>query len=275
MASAAWNFTKGASFQVAFGLGNSGSLRMQATATETQLVRVQLPDSLTVFNSFTHIIQAGFVAGGLTSHFDLTYNNQVLTALTKCVARFGSSGRTRATVAAWLKSLVAPRDDPSIHNEASVLATNIMTEAAIPGTASIPQNAIPAGLTGDAFWKIGKVLFTVSILPQIEASAFNDLPGLVIGGNAQKCRGDFFAGAMIDAIGTLRAARAITSCLTPDATTTIYYLAIPRKNGGIYLLATLSNGFEFPALGDRTAEDVDGKVRASIVVALSKLEAAK
>ena len=275
ISSPAWNFTKGASFQVTFGLGDRESLRTQATADEPQLVRVQLPDSLSVFKAFTNIIQVGFVAGGLTSHFDLTYSNQVLTALTKCVVRYGASSQSRAAIAAWLKSSVAPKsntsDDASIHNEASALATNIMTETEIPKAASIPQNEVPAGLTGDAFWKVGKILFTLSILSQNETPPVNDLPGLIIGGDAQKCRGDLFAGAMIDVIGTLRVARAITNCLTPEATTTIYYLAIPRKKGGVYLLATLTSDFEMPALGQQTAEEVDRKIRGSIIVALSKL----
>jgi hypothetical protein len=275
ISSPAWNFIKGASFQVAFGLGDSGSLRLQAIATEPQLVRVQLPNSLSVFKSFTRIIQAGFAAGGLTSRFDLAYNNQVLTALTKCVARYGSSGRSHAAVAAWLKSLVAPSNDASIHNEASALATNIMADGAISNAASIPQNTIPAGLTGDAFWKVGKILFSVSIVPQIEVSLFDDLPGLIIGGDAQKCRGDLFAGAEIDVDRTLRVARVITNCLTSEATTTIYYFVVPRKKGGVYLFETVTNGFELAALGEHTAAEVDEKVRASISVALSQLDAVK
>jgi hypothetical protein len=279
LSSPAWNFTKGASFQVAFGLGDRGNLRLQAVATEAQLVQVQLPDSLTTFESFRRVIQIGFIAGGLTSNFDLTYNNQVLTALTKCVVRYGAFSRSRAAITAWLKSSVGPKsntiNDASIHNEASALATNIMTEVAIPNAASVPQNEIFAGLAGDAIWKVEKLLFTVSILPHTETSVVDDLPRLIIGGDAQKCRGDLFSGAKIDVIGPLRVARAITNCLTSQTTTTVYYLAIPRKQGGVYLLATVTNGFEITALGGQTAEDVDNKIRASIIVAISKLDEVK
>jgi hypothetical protein len=52
-------------------------------------------------------------------------------------------------------------------------------------------------------------------------------------------------------------------------------LAIPRKQGGVYLLATVTNGFEITALGEQTAEDVDNKIRASIIAALSKLDEVK
>ena len=278
LSSPAWNFTKGASFQIAFGLGDRGNLRAQTVATEAQLVQVQLPDSLALFESFRRTIEISFIAGGLTSRFDLAFNNQVLTALTKCVVRYGASPRSRAAISAWLKSSVGPKsntnNDASIHNEASALATNIMTEATIPKAASMPQNEIPRGLPGDAIWKVEKLLFTVSILSN-ETSALDDLPSLIIGGDAQKCRGDLFAGAIIDVVGTLRVARAITNCLTSEATTTVYYVAVPRKQGGAYLLSTVTNGFEIKALGEQTAEEVDSKVRAAIVVALSKLDAAK
>jgi hypothetical protein len=66
---------------------------------------------------------------------------------------------------------------------------------------------------------------------------------------------------MIDVIGALRVARAITNCLTPETTITNYYLAIPRKKGGVYLLAALISGFEIMALGRQTAEEVDRKIR--------------
>ena len=192
--------------------------------------------------------------------------------------RYGASPRSRTAIAAWLKSSVDPKsntnNDPSIHNEASALATNIMTEATIPKAASMPKNEIPLGLPGDAIWKVEKLLFTVSILSN-ETSTLDDLPSLIIGGDAQKCRGDLFAGAIIDVVGTLRVARAITNCLTSEATTTVYYVAIPRKQGGVYLLSTVTNGFEITALGEQTAEEVDSKVRSAIVVALSKLDAAK
>lgn len=278
LSSPAWNFIKGSSFQVAFKLGDRGNLRAQTVATEAQLVQVQLPDSLALFESFRRTVEMSFIAGGLTSRFDLAFNNQVLTALTKCVVRNNASPRSHAAITTWLKSSVDPKsrtnNDVSIHNEAAALATNIMTESTIPKAASMPQNSVPAGLTGDAFWKVDKLFFTVSILSH-ETSALDDIPNLIIGGDAQRCRGDLFAGAKIDVFGTLRVARAITNCLTQEATTTVYYLAVPRKLGGIYLLATVTNGFELTALGEQTAEDVDAKVRASIVVALAKLDTAK
>jgi len=274
LSSPAWNFTKGASFPVTFGLGNRRYFRQRAVATDAQLMRVQLPDSLTIFESLRRIIQIELVAGGLTSQFNMTFSNQVLTALTRCVVRYGASSRSRSAIAAWLKSSIsaaaAVSSDPAIGNEAAALATNVMTEAAIPKAASLKPDEFPAGVTGDAVWKAGTILFTVSILPQNEAPEISDLPYLIIGGDAQKCRGDFFSGAMLDVIESLRVARAFINCQTQQATTSVYYLAVPRKQGGLYLLSTITSGFELAVPGEQTARDIDSKIRASITMALSK-----
>jgi hypothetical protein len=274
LSSPAWKFTKGASFPVAFGFGNRGYSRLRAVATEAQLVRVKLPDSLSAFEALRSIIQLKLVAGGLTTHFDLTNNNQVLTALTQCVSRYGATSRSRADSAAWLKLLSShgPDNNLSIPKEASALAANVMTEAAIPKAASLKPSEVPAGLTGDAFWSADKTLFTVTILPRNEAPDIANIPGLIIGGDAQKCRGDFFSGSMFDTINKLRVARAFTNCQSPQSTTSIYYLAVPRKQGGLYLLTTFTNGFEIAAPGQPTARDIDRKIRDSIRIALSKLQ---
>ena len=270
LSSPSWNFTKGASFPVTLGLGNRGYIRQRAIATDAQLVRVQLPDNLAVFEALRKILQIDVVAGGLTTKFNLTYGNQVLTALTRCVGRYAASARSRAAIAVWLKSPAGADADSKIQHEAAVLATNIMAEVAIPNAVNLKPDEIPAGVPGDAVWKAGAILFTVSILPQKEMSEIDELTNLIIGGDAQKCRGDFFSGATLDATEAVRIARTFTNCQTPQATTSVYYLAVPRKQGGLYLLAIITSGFEITAAGEKTARDVDGKIRTSLPIALSK-----
>jgi hypothetical protein len=274
-----WTFTKGASFLVSFKVGDHENFKFHAKASEANLVRVELPDSLAVFDSFRRAIQIGFAAGGLTSHFDLTYGPQVLMGLTKCVVRYGTSPQDRAEISTWQKSFANHKpnivNDASIHKEASDLAANIMTEAQISKASSLPQKEVPTGLTGDAFWKIENSLFVVSIVSQSETPPVDNLPRIIIGDEAAKCHGDFFTGAVTEVIAALRVARVIANCVTPQTATTTYYLVVPRKQGGVYLLATLTNGFEIAALGGPTAEEIDGRVRGSVNVALSKLNASK
>jgi len=272
LSSPAWNFIKGASFDVTFVTGNRGYLRQRVIATDAHLVRVQLPDSLTIFGSFRRIFQIDLIAGGLTSHFNLTFNNQVLTALTRCIVR-GTSLQSRAAIAAWMKTIGSAAGnnvESSNYKEASALASNIMADVAMPNAANAKPNEIPNSLTGDAIWKVGSILFSVSILTQSEPSKIAELASIIIGADAQKCRGDFFSGAMLDNIKALRVARVYSTCQTLQATTSVYYLVIPRKQGGLYLLATFTSGIEITASGEQTASDFDSKIRSSITMALSK-----
>lgn len=270
-----WNFPKGAVFEVSFGTGNRNYFRQRVTAITPQLVRVQLPDTLTAFEAFRRIIRLELVAGGLTSSFDMGLTNQVLTELTRCVTRYRTTPKTKAAVAAWLKSPIGPaagpRTDPEAQKEATALATNIAAEVQIPKAASVKPNEIPSGTSGDAFWKFGDNLFTVSILPKDEAPEIGDLTDLIIGGDAQRCRGDFFSGAALDVINTIGVARAYTNCQMPQATISTYYFAIPRKQGGLYLLTTIATGVEVTPTGERNAKDIDGKIRATIMDALARM----
>jgi hypothetical protein len=270
-----WNFPKGAKFDVTLGIGNRSYIRQRVVAIEPQLVRVLLPDSVSAFEALRRIVQLELIAGGLTSRFNLGYSNAVLTALTRCVVRYGSTPKTRAAVAAWLKSSAGATDsagaNPEIQKEAAALAANIVFEAAIPKAVSLKPDDTPAGTSGNAIWKVGDNLFTVSILPRNDAPEIGDLADLIIGADAQKCRGDFFSGAMLDVIDTVGVTRAYTNCATPQATTAVYYFAIPRKRGGLYLLTSIARDVEVTPSGEKSIRDIDSKVRASIMTALSKL----
>jgi hypothetical protein len=270
-----WNFPKDAVFEVAFGTGDRNYFRQRVAALNGQLVRVQLPDTVNAFEAFRRMPRLEFVAGGLTSQFDMAYANQVLTALTQCVTKFGATTKSRAAIAAWLKSPIGPAarpsTDPDVQKEAAALATSIVSEAELSTAAGLKHAEIPAGTTGDAVWKVGENLFTISILPQNEAPEIGDITDLIIGGNAQKCRGDFFSGATLDVIDGVGMARAYTNCRTQEVTASTYYFAIPRKQGGLYLLTTIAGGVEVTPLGEKNAREIDGRLRAAITPALSKM----
>src|SRR5262245_50488635 len=126
-----WNFPKGAVFEVAFGTGSKSYFRQRVAALDAHLVRVQLPDTLSAFEAFRRIIRLELVAGGLTSSFDMTFINPVLTSLTRCVTRIGTTPKSRAAVAAWLKSPIGPAagrsTDPEAQKEAAALAASIVS----------------------------------------------------------------------------------------------------------------------------------------------------
>jgi hypothetical protein len=270
-----WNFPKGAAFDVSFGTGSRDYFRQRVTALDAKLVRVQLPDTVNAFEAFRRIIRLELVAGGLTSNFDMAFANQVLTALTRCVTRYGATAKSRAAITSWLRSSIGhasgPSDDPEVQKEATALATSIMSEAQIANAASVKPDDVPAGTDGDTVWKIGETLFTISILPRDETPEIADLSDLIIGGDAQKCRGDFFSGATLDVIETTGVARAYTNCQTQQASSSAYYFILPRKQGGLYLMTTATSGIEVTPTAEKNSKEIDGRVRATIMTALSKM----
>ncbi len=270
-----WNFPKGSQFEVAFGSTDRSYFRQRVAALEPQLVRVLLPDSVNSFEAFRRLPKLELVAGGLTTQFDLNYGNQVLAALVKCVQRYGTTVKSRAAVAAWLKSPIGPAagpsTDPDIQKEAASLAANILSEANITNATNLDPGKIPRDATSDAAWKIGDNIFTVSILQQSHMPEIGDLTDLIIGGDLQNCRGDFFSGAMLDIIETVNVARAYTNCQTLQNSASVYYFVAPRKQGGLYLLKTIVSGVEVTPTGEKNAKELDGKIRASFMPALAKL----
>jgi len=270
-----WNFPKGAAFEVAFGTGDRNYFRQRVTALDAKLVRVQLPDTVSAFEAFRRIGRLELAAGGLTSSFDMVYANQVLTALTRCVTRFGTTPKSRAAISAWLKSPIGPAsgpsDDPGVRTEAAALAASIASEAQLANIATVKPADGRASVDGDTVWKVGENLFTISILPKKEAPEIADLSDLIVGGDAQKCRGEFFSGATLDVIETVGVARAYTNCQTEQASVSTYYFILPRKQGGLYLVTSTPRVVVVTPTAEKNAREIDGRVRATIMTALSKM----
>ncbi|HET9717716.1 MAG TPA: hypothetical protein VFP60_16170 [Pseudolabrys sp.] len=276
LSSEAWNFPKGSSFEVAFGSGTGAHFRQRVAALEPQLLRVLLPDSINSFETFRRLVRLELVAGGLTTRFDTAYANLVLTALTKCVTRYGSTPRSRAAIAAFLKSPIgpasAPSSDPAILTETAELAKSLVAEANLPKAESLKPANVPDGMPGDAVWKIADAYMTVSVLPREHVpSEIGDLTDLIVGADAQKCRGDFFSGTTLDLIDAVNVARAYTNCETQQATSSIHYLLMPRAQGGLYLIRSIISGVEVTPVGERAVKELDAKIRGSIMAALAKM----
>ena len=190
--------------------------------------------------------------------------------------KYGATAKSKAAVAAFLKSPIGPAaeasSDPAILNETADLARAIISEGEIAKAAALKPNEAPVAVSGDAIWKVADNLLTISVLPKDEVPAeIGDLNDLIVGGDAQKCRGDFFAAAMLDLVENLSIARAHTSCQTQQAETSTYYFAMPRKKGGLYFLKVIATGVEVTPAGERALKELDAKVRGVIVAALAKL----
>jgi len=271
-----WNFPSGSKFDISFGNHELGFFRQRVAALDPQLLRVLLPDSVDSFGALRRLFKLDVVAGGLTTQFDLAYANHVLLALTQCVTKFGATAKNKAAVAAWLKSPVGPAaepsSDPAIQKEIADLAGEIVAEGEISKATALKPNDVPDGVRGDTVWKVGDNLFTLSVLPKDRVpSEIGDLNDLIAGGDAQKCRGDFFAATMLDVVANATIARAYTTCQTQQAATSTYYFAMPRKQGGLYFTKIIATGVEVPPTVERAIKDLDAKVRTVILPALAKL----
>jgi hypothetical protein len=271
-----WNFPKGSAFEVAFGNRDGGYFRQRVAALEPQLLRVLLADSVNSFEVFRRLYKLELVAGGITTQFDLGYANEVLLALTRCVMKYGPTPRSKAAIGAFLKSPIGPSaqagSDPVIVQEAFSLADASVAQGEITKAAALKPDDIPDGITGDAVWKIGDNLLTIAVLPQSEVpKEIGDLNDLMVGADAQKCRGNFFAATMLDVVESLTVARAYTNCQTQQAATATYYFAMPRTQGGLYLLKTIATGIEVTPAGEKTTKELDARIRGAITAALAKL----
>jgi hypothetical protein len=91
---------------------------------------------------------------------------------------------------------------------------------------------------------------------------FKNIPAYLIGNEAKACKGTFFSGAVPD--DTTEIGRVFTTCQrSGDDTSTGYYLAVPQRAGGAYLIATYSAGSEQPA------KEADAQLRAVVFKALA------
>ena len=271
-----WNFPTGSKFDISFGSRERGYFRQRVAALDPQLVRVLLPDSVSSFEAFRRLFKLDVVAGGLTTQFDLAFANPVLLALTQCITKYGTTAKSKAAVSAWLKSPIGPAaeasSDPAILKETSDLAAAIVAEGEIAKAVALKPDEMPDGVSGDTVWKIADNLFTLSVLPKDKVpQEIGDLSDLIVGGDAQKCRGDFFAGAMLDVVESVTVARAYTACRTEQQATSTYYFAIPRKEGGLYFTKVIATGVEVPPTIERVIKELDAKVRGFINSALAKL----
>ena len=91
---------------------------------------------------------------------------------------------------------------------------------------------------------------------------------MVIGGEAKGCKGMFFSGSIPDD-GKEQMLRVFTTCQVKETSATIYYLAVPRKAGGIYILRTMTAAGA-SAEAEKPAKEADAGIRKAVFTAVPK-----
>lgn len=268
-----WSFLRGASLPVTLRFGKRDSVTTRAVAVSPNVLRVRLADSLTLFEKLRSTWRMAIVAGGLRLTFDLPYANEVVQRLTRCVLRYQKRPRMAKKSVSIERSRAdrrRSRTNPGSRAEASALGAEIMARTIGPKAGAVVAPDVQASRGADAAWKLHDFLFTVSALSPKVSPELGDLPSAVINRDAVACRGQLFAGALLERRDVPHIARIFTSCTDRTKAVSTYYLGAARKKGGFYLLSIFASSKEFNTAANRAAREFARLVPSRLRAVLSE-----
>lgn len=126
---------------------------------------------------------------------------------------------------------------PESRAEATALATDILRRANFDFELQKPDQAPENLRKYDAVWRADGVLGTLRIL---SGSQVDTVRGKLIADDATTCKGKFASGAL-PAMSGSQSQTIFTSCESQN-NWSVYYIAVPRRKGGIYLLGVAGTG---------------------------------
>lgn len=255
----AWRLQPGTTYDIVFTVDQMSPLMGKAKAIRSNLVEVPLKDSTELFRRFRHGYILRVAAAHQIFRFRLTDTSALLPELLAC-ARAGRNMSQMAANPFAPGNAGAPPSvtrDAAVTAEATAFAANLLSLAGLKGFTLLNPGQYPK-FQADARWVQGDTIGAVNVLRNLSGAALTNISGTLIAEDAKSCNGAFFSGAIPDSgQGTL--ARVFTHCeRTGKKALTTYYLAVPRKAGGAYVIATIAFGSEKPA------KDVDGSLRAAV-----------
>lgn len=242
-----WQMPVGNTYNIAFTVDDMSPLYGTATAFRSDAVRVPLLDSVELFNRFKKGYQLRVAAAGQVFSFNLTGTSQLLPALLTCVQTKGARTQVAANPfqpATTSRATSTTADRDAARAEATAFAANLLSIGGVQGFRMLGPSEYPE-LKGDARWIEGTTFGAIDVFSQIRQDQVKNLPSLIIGGDAKACKGTFFSGAIPDEGNA--SSRVFTTCQTGSSSLTVYYLAVARKAGGVYVISSASFGTEEPA----------------------------
>jgi hypothetical protein len=240
-----WRLNVGSTFNIAFKVDDEQPIFATATAIGINQVSVPLLDSAELFKKFQHGYQLRVAAANQVFTFNLTGTSKLLPALLECARNRGARNEVAANPFEKKEITGAIKNDSAMKAEATVFAANLLSSAGLSNFKLLDSADAPE-LRGQARWIQGSTFGSIDIYPSATAADLKNLPGYLIGADAKACKGAFFSGAIPDSTSAALA-RIFTTCQLSDKPITIYYLAVPRKAGGAYVISTISLGSEQPA----------------------------
>ena len=233
----------------------------KAYAISAEHVTVPLQDSTELFARFRRGNVLRVAAADQVFSFNLTGTSQLLPILLRCALQNGNPAivtnpfEKSRPIVEKAKPSTTPADRSAERAEATILAANLLSQAGIQGFVLLDQSELP-DVKADAKWRSENLFGTITVVPDIQPSQISEVPSVLIGGAAKACKGTFLSGAIPDESKN-SFARIFTTCNNGKDTTTVYYLAVPRKAGGAYIMTTAAVGSEVPA------KEADSNIRTA------------
>jgi hypothetical protein len=236
-----WRLKNGQQYDIAFSIDGGTPIFAKARPYVDNAVEVFLADSSELFLRFRrgNVLQVS--AANQVLSFNLDGTSALLPVLLDCVRQETTSGVAQTNP--FGAPQTPPRTQPSrdaFRAEAALIAANVLGAGGI-GKFSFGSLDDATKFNVDAVWTAGALVGTIKIA---ENTKLDDpaIPSILIGKDAKSCsKGAFLSGSLPDSDGK-EMLRIFTSCQQEKKNTTVYYLAVPRPKGGIYLFMTMSDG---------------------------------
>ncbi len=271
-----WNIREGRVIDVEFQIDSGRTNRASARAVSSRQIVAKLPDSADLFNQFRYGSRLLVsINDGKPVPFNLSDTNAMLTEVLRCANRYkgyvdrGSNNLRdadrglrddlrddrlsrapnlrdddlrddrRQTPQAPAKQGLMPT--PESQAEARDVATDILRRANFNYDVQRPdQLTDELRNTYDAVWRGDGVLGTLRILSGSRTATIDKVRGDMISSDAVTCKGKFASGAL-PAMSGSQSQTIFTSCEGQN-NWSVYYIVVPRRKGGVYLLGISGSG---------------------------------
>jgi len=124
--------------------------------------------------------------------------------------------------------------------EAVALATDILRRANFTFEMQKPEQLAENMRKYDAVWRADGVQGMLRVLSGARELSMERVRGEILASDANTCKGKFASGALAAAGGS-QSQTVFTSCETQNSWA-VYYIAVPRRKGGIYLMSVAGTG---------------------------------
>lgn len=279
-----WKMNVGQAFPIVLTFDNRQTITVTGRVVKSDLVIVSMPVKSELVRAFRAArIMSAFAQGSLFQ-FNLTGTSILIPSLVSCVKTMKAGGVAAAgdftvrPTPTRIPQMGPAQSNPSVASggadkpkenhvaEATVIAANLLSQAGISGFRLVTTAELP-DIKADAAWVAGDVVGTIDVMPSLQSKDLNEVKGILIGGDAKTCKGTFFSGSIADEDGSKDEAvtRVFTTCQEKKNPNTSYYLAVPRKAGGMYILRTMTAGKT-----EAPAKDADASIRKAVFTAIPK-----